>query len=463
MTTITTHPVDELPPWRNLLLFGLQHVLVMAAAPISAVFLMSKALELGPDLTVQLLAVTFLLSGIGSLLQSLGPLGVGVKLPFVMLPGGAPVVMFIAIAQEHGIQTASGAVLLTALLYFVALPVFKKLLRFFPPVVIGTMVVIIGANLIRINAVLVTGQPGTPGFGNPTNLALGLGTVLITVLLFRVLRGMTRQLAVMLGLLAGAFVAAVLGLTSFSFGDGTVFALPTPMPYGMPTLDVIASIPLLIYSLASMAEATGQTVLNGEIVGKEIVPERDVPRTIKADAVVSLLNGIFGTSLMVTSGENIGIVRMSGVRSRFVTAMAGLILIVIGLALPVAALINSIPAAVVGGTGMVVFAIIMVLGIQMLRRVDLTDHANSIICATALLFGLLPIVVPGLYNQLPPNVRSLLGSGVAMAALVAVLMNILFNHLGRPGRDKDLYIPTPKLPNPPVLPESATTGDPAVR
>ncbi len=450
----TTHPVDEIPPFRNLLLFGLQHVLVMAAAPIAAVFLTAKALDFSSDLTVQLLAVAFLLSGVGSLLQSLGPLGIGVRLPFVMLPAGAPAVMFIAIAQEHGIQTASGAVLLTALLYFIALPVFKKLLRFFPPVVIGTMVVIIGANLIRINAMLVTGQPGTPGFGNPTNLALGLGTVLVTVLLFRVLRGMTRQLAVMLGLLAGALAAAAFGLTRFSLGDGTVFALPTPMPYGMPHFDVIASIPLLIYSLAAMAEATGQTVLNGEIVGKQIDTRRDVPRTIKADAVVTLLGGIFGTSLMVTSGENIGIVRMSGVRSRFVTAMAGVLLIVIGLALPVAALINSIPAAVVGGTGMVVFAIIMVLGIQMLGRVNLTDHANSIICATALLFGLLPIVMPGLYHQLPANLRSLLGSGVAMAALVAVLMNILFNHLGRRGRAGNIQILEPDLPASTLAPGS---------
>ena len=450
MTTIdkppTVHPVDEVPSLQRLFIFGLQHVLVMAAAPISAVFLMSQALGFDDDLTVKLLAVTFLLSGIGSLLQSLGPLGIGVKLPFVMLPGGAPVVMFITIAEEHGVRTASGAVLMAAVFYLLALPVFTRLLRFFPPVVIGSMIVVIGANLIRINGLLVTGQPGSPTFGDPVNLGLGLFTVLITVILFRVLRGMTRQLAVMLGLLAGAGLAAVLGLAHFSAGDGTFFAVPTPMPYGTPQFDVLASIPLLIFCLASMAEATGQTVLNAEIVEKEIVPEKAVPRTIRADAVVSFFGSLFGTSLMVTSGENIGIVRMSGVRSRFVTAAAGVILIIIGLLTPVAHLINSIPAAVVGGTGMIVFAIILVLGIQMLNRVDLSDHGNSIICATALLFGLLPIVIPGIYGQLPSNVRTLLSSGVAMAALVAVLMNLLFNHTGSGFKRRgEAYIPTPEV------------------
>lgn len=438
-------PVDEVPPTGKLAAFAVQHVLVMAAAPISSVFLMSKALNFDADLTVRILAVTFVLSGLGSLLQSLGVGGVGVRLPFVMLPGGAPVVMFITIAKENGVPTASGAVLLTAVFYLLALPVFTRLLRFFPPVVIGSMIVVIGANLIRTNALLITGQPGTKDFAAPSNLLLALVTILVTVLLFRWLRGMIRQLAVMFGLILGAAFAWAIGQAHFSFGHGGLFALPSPMPYGAPRFDVVAAIPLLIFSLASMAEAAGQTVLNAEIVGKEIEPDRAVPRTIRADALISLVGGLFGTSLMVTSGENIGIVRMSGVRSRFVTAGAGAILIVIGLITPIAEFINSIPAAVVGATGMIVFSIILVLGIQMLHKVDLSDHGNSIICATALLFGLLPIVVPDIYVQLPANARTLLGSGVAMAALVAVLMNVLFNHVGSRRRRGEAYIPAPRI------------------
>ncbi|MEV6226360.1 solute carrier family 23 protein [Saccharopolyspora shandongensis] len=428
----TPHPVDQRLPLAKLLPFGLQHVLVMAATPISSVFLVSKTLGMTPELTIKLLSATFVLAGLGTLLQSFGPWRFGVRLPFVMLPGGAPVVLFLAIAQEHGLPTASGAVILTGVFYFVALPLFTRLLRFFPTVVIGTMIVIVGVNLVKVGGLLVTGKPGSPDFGNPRDLLLGFATVAFTVLFLRFLTGMLRQLAVVLGLVAGTGMAVLLGATSFGeVGAGGVFNLPDPLPFGAPEFSLFAALPLMVFALVSMAEATGQTVLNGEIVGKEIDPRRDVPRTIRGDALISLLGGFFGTSLMVTSGENIGIVRMTGVRSRYVTAVAGVVLVVIGVVTPIAEVINGIPAAVVGGTAIVVFAVITVLGIQLLRQVDLADHADSVICAVALAFGLLPILVPGVYDRLPSSLSTFLDSGVAVGAFVAVGLNIAFHYLRR--------------------------------
>jgi uracil-xanthine permease len=404
----------------------------MAAAPISSVFLVSKTLGLSSELTINLLSATFILCGLGTLLQSFGPWKLGAKLPFVMLPGGAPIVLFLMIAKEHGLRTASGAVILTGVFYFVVLPVFARLLKFFPTVVIGTMIVIIGVNLIKVSALLVTGQPGTPDFGRPSNILLALGTIAFTVLFFRVLTGMLRQLAVLLGLVAGTAVATIAGAAHFGgAADGPLVAVPQLMPFGVPHFDLLAALPLMIFSIASMAEATGQTVLNGEIVGKDIDARRDAPKTIRGDAIMSLLGGFFGTSLMVTSGENIGIVRVTGVRSRFVTVAAGFVLVAIGLLAPIGRLVNGIPAPVVGGTALIVFAIITVLGIQMLRRVDFTDHGNMVITATALAIGLLPILVPGVYDQFPADARILLGSGVAMGAFVAAGMNILLHHGGR--------------------------------
>lgn len=118
------HPVDEILPLQRLILLGLQHVLVMAASPITAVFLIGKTLNLASDITVNLISATFLMCGLGSLLQSLGPFKFGARLPFIMVPGGAPIVIFLTIAQQTDIQTASGAVILTALFYFAFLPVF---------------------------------------------------------------------------------------------------------------------------------------------------------------------------------------------------------------------------------------------------------------------------------------------------------------------------------------------------
>jgi len=135
--------VDAVLPVSQLLLFGLQHVLVMAAVPITSVFLVAKALGLEPALTVNLISATFLLCGVGTLLQSFGPWKFGARLPFVMVPGGAPIVMFVTIAQQRDLQTASGAVILTALFYFLVLPVFARCLRYFPKIVIGTLLLLV--------------------------------------------------------------------------------------------------------------------------------------------------------------------------------------------------------------------------------------------------------------------------------------------------------------------------------
>lgn len=424
------HPVDQSRPLGRILLFGVQHVLVMAATPISAIFLMSATLRLDPGLTVNLLSAAFVLSGVGSLIQSLGPWKFGPRLPFVMLPGGAPLILFLAIAEQHGLRTATGAVILTAAFYFLVLPVFSRLLAFFPALVIGTMIVIVGVNLVKVGAVLVTGRPGTPGFADPLNLGLGLATIGFTVAFYLFFSGILRQLAVMLGLLAGTCLAAALGAVDLgSATDGGLLTLPQLMPFGSPQFNLVAALPLMLYSLASMAEATGQTVINAEAVGKEIDTRADVPKTVRGDALTSLFGGFFGLPLMVTSGENIGIVRVTGVRSRYVTAAAGVVLIAIGFLAPVTRAISVIPSAVVGGTAMVVFAVITVLGVQMLGRSDLGTHTSTFICAVALALGLLPILVPGVYGGFPPNLRILLESGVAVGAFVAAVLNVLFHHV----------------------------------
>ncbi len=425
----TTHPVDEYRPLARTALFGLQHVLVMAATPISSVFLVATTLGLNPEVTRNLLATSLVLSGLGSILQSWGVGPFGPRLPFVMLPGGAPVILFIGIAQAHGVRTATGAVILTGVFYFLVLPLFCRLLKFFPPIVIGTMIVIVGVNLVKVGGQLIFGRPGQPHFGDLSNIGLGLGTIGLTVLVFLLSTGMARRCAVMLGLVGGSLLGLAMGKTDFSgVGAAGVLHLPSLMPFGTPVFNLAASVPLLIFSLASMAEATGQTVINAEAVGREVDIRRDAARTIRGDALVSTLGGFFGMPLLVTSGENVGIVRITGVRSRYVTVAAGLILIVVGLFAPISAVINGIPPAVVGGTAVVVFSVIVVLGVQMLSRSDLHDQANTFIVAVSLGLGLLPILITNPYAALPDNLRILLESGVAVGALSAALLNGLFNH-----------------------------------
>ena len=423
-------PVDEILPVPQLFLFGLQHVLVMAASPITAAFLVSRALNFSPALTLNLISATFLICGLGTLLQSFGPAGFGARLPFIMVPGGAPIVIFLTIAQQTNLATAAGAVIITAIGYFLILPIFARCLRFFPRLVIGTILILVAVNLVKVYGGIITGQPGSPSFADPTSILLALATIAFTLLFARFLTGLWRQLSVLLGLVLGACVSGALGVMSLAGVEtGAIVSVPSLFPFGWPTFDFIAAIPLVVFSVISMAEATGQTIAIADVVGKDIDAERDVPKTIRGDALASLVGGCLGTSLIITSGENIGIVRATGIRSRYVTAAGGVILVGLALLAPLGRLVNAIPGPVVGGTAIIVFCVIAAMGIDILRKVDLGEHGNLFTLAAALAMGLLPILVPGLYSRFPQSVALVLGNGLAAGTLTAVFFNIIFHHV----------------------------------
>ena len=251
------------------------------------------------------------------------------------------------------------------------------------------MLLLVAVNLVKIYGGTITGKPGSENFADPVNVGLALATIALTVLFSRMFTGTLQRISVMLGLVAGdaARRRARAGSTSPASCRGPFIAVPHLFPFGMPKFDVLASLPLIIFSIISMAEATGQTIATSEIVGRKGDAHAIVPRTIRGDAVASIVGGLFGTSLIITSGENIGIVRATGVRSRYVTAMAGVILVVIALIAPISRLASVLPGPVVGGTAVIVFSIIGVIGINMLRRVDLRGHGAMFTLASALRHG----------------------------------------------------------------------------
>ena len=251
------------------------------------------------------------------------------------------------------------------------------------------------------------------------------------MLFARLFSGILGQLSVLFGLLGGAIIAALAGTMNLDgVLPGAALSVPTLFPFGVPKFDLVAAIPLLVFSVISMAEATGQTVAIAEAVGKEIDVRSEVPKTIRGDALISLVGGCLGTSLIITSGENIGVVRATGIRSRYVTASSGVILIALALFAPLGRLINAIPGPVVGGTAVIVFCIIACMGVDQLRKVDLHQHGNLFTLAAGLAMGLLPILVNGVYSKFPFYVQMVLGNGLAAGTVAAVLINIAFNHIG---------------------------------
>ncbi|MEY9844426.1 xanthine/uracil permease [Streptacidiphilus sp. BW17] len=412
---------DARQPLRRLVPLACQHVLAMAATPVSAVFLVGTSLRLTPGQTASLLATVLVLSGAGSVLQSLGVWSFGARLPFVMLPGGAATALFLQIAHVHGPAVASGSVLLAAALLLAVTPVYGRVVRLFPPLVMGVTVLLVGVSMVRVTTQLLVGASGSAS--SHTLAAAGL-TVALTLLAHLLLRGAWRQSAVLVGMLGGTVLVVVTGLGSFTPAAGPAFSLPHLLPYGTPEFDLPAALPLLLFSLTSLAEATGQTALNSE------KPDlgRDVPRLARADALVSLLGGFLGAPPMVTSSENVGLTRLTGVRSRSVTATAGVLLVAAGLFSPLSRLVAGLPTAVVAGSALVVYAMITAMGVEMLGRALSRirpggSSPDALVVGLALTVGLLPVVAPDLYPDLPDWARTVLGSGVVAGTLTAVLLH----------------------------------------
>ncbi|MFC9440110.1 uracil-xanthine permease family protein [Nocardia sp. NPDC057030] len=430
------HPVDEVPPLGRALASAVQHLVVMVATPITSVLLIGRSLHLDDAQSRALLCATLLFSGIGTILQSGGRFGLGAGLPFVMLPGGAAVVLFIQIAQESDPATASGAVIITALAGIVLVPLARRLVTRLPAVVIASMIVVIGINLVKVAGNLIT----TPDDPAPVrSIVLAAITIAATVLAYRVLPTGWRRLSVLLGMAVGGAVAASLGQFQLRSGSGLGQA-PELFLFGTPHFDLLAAIPLLVFSIGSMAEATGQTVLNAKIVGKRIDTPVTVGRTIRGDAVTSLLSGLFGGPTMVTSGENIGLIRFTNIRSRYVTAGTGVLLIVAAFLAPIGRLVNSLPGPVIGGTAAITFAMIITAGLGLFREVDLTSDPVILTATAALTAGLLPILIPGIYRGFPTDLRLLLGSGVTMTAVVGVLVHLVFAARGRQKSNTDTVV-----------------------
>ncbi|MEV0077996.1 solute carrier family 23 protein [Nocardia neocaledoniensis] len=414
-------PVDEIPPAGRAFAGALQHLVVMIAMPLTSVLLISRSLHLDDDAARALLCGALLFSGIGTVLQSSGRYGLGAGLPFVMLPGGAAVVLFIQIAQTYDPATATGAVLITAVAGIALVPVARRLVRFIPMVVIAAMILVIGVNLVKVGANLITSAEDPTPLRSVTIAGV---TIVVTILAHRFLPAGWRRVSVLIGMGAGTALAAALGRFTLQPGDALV-QLPDPFLFGTPHFDLLAAVPLLVFSIGSMAEATGQTVLNAKVVDKPIDTAPTVGCTIRGDAVTSLLSGLFGGPTMVTSGENIGLIRLTGIRSRYVTALTGLLLILAAFVAPVGRIVNSLPGAVVGATAAIVFATVIASAVGLFRQVDLDDDANLLTATAALTAGLLPILVPGLYRGFPDDLRLLLGSGVTMAAVAGVAVHVL--------------------------------------
>ena len=487
----TVHPVDEVLPTGRLAALGLQHVLVMYAGAIAVPLIVGRALKLSPEDVAFLISADLFVCGLVTLIQSFGATQwFGIKLPVMMGVTFAAVGPMVAMANAtgggaDGARAIFGAIIGAGIFGIIIGPFVSRMLRFFPPVVTGTIILVIGVTLMRIGINWIFGNPVGPtapmiispehakwledlktavggsgialppfipaipeklalaaGMPNPAYAPLagmGVAAFVLAVILgvARFAKGFVSNIAVLIGIVAGGVLAAALGMMSFTkVSAAGWFALVTPFRFGMPTFDAVMILTMCLVMIVVMIESTGMFLALGDMTGRKVTQPM-LSAGLRTDGLGTLIGGIFNTFPYTSFSQNVGLVGVTGVKSRFVCVAGGLILILLGLVPKMAALVEALPTFVLGGAGLVMFGMVAATGIRILSGVDFkTSRNNLFVVAVALGFGMIPLIAPNFKQWLPHSIHPLIESGILLASIAAVVLNAFFN--GASGSAEDL-------------------------
>lgn len=416
-------------PFGRLAVLGLQHVLVMYTGCVTVPLVFGAAAGLDAPAIALLINADLLVAGLVTIVQGAG-VGrlLGVRMPVMAGAAFTAVTPMILIAGEYGIQAVYGSMLAAGVFGILAARPFAKAVRFFPPLVSGIVITVVGLALIGVGVGLVVGDdPKAPDHAAPSRLALAAFVVVVILLVARFGRGFLAQTGVLLGLLAGTAVAVPLGGVDFAgVGAADWTGVSAPFHFGAPHFPPVAVISMCVVMLVLFAESTADLMAVAELTGKELT-DKDLARGLAADGLSGILGGVMNAFIDTVFAQNVGLVSMTRVRSRHVATIAGAILVALGLVPKLGALVAGLPGPVVGATGLVMFATVAAVGISTLRKVEFEGTNNLLIVAVAIGAGLAPEMAPDIYSRLPDGVEIVLGSPVTSATLVAFGLNWAFN------------------------------------
>jgi NCS2 family nucleobase:cation symporter-2 len=441
------NPVDEFLPIPKLLTLGLQHVLVMYAGAVAVPLILGRALKLPPEDVAFLISADLFACGLATLVQCVGFPGVGIRLPVMMGVTFASVgpMLSMAAAPDVGLLGIYGSVISAGVFAVIVAPFMGRLLPLFPPVVTGTIILVIGISLMRVGinwaggglptlTKVVDGVPGAfpnPGYGQLQGLSIALFVLVVILGLLRLFTGFVANVAVLLGIIAGAVLASLLGVMHF---DRVVSAawvdVVIPFRFGVPKFYLIPIVTMCIVMVVVMIESIGMFLALGEMTGTTI-DQPAITRGLRADGVGTVLGGIFNTFPYTSFSQNVGLVGVTGIKSRWVTATGGIIMLALGLLPKMSALVEAVPVVVLGGAGVVMFGMVAATGARILTNVDFKNNRyNLFVVAISVGFGMIPLVAPNFFRHTPDELHPLLESGILLAAIVSVVLNLFFNGLG---------------------------------
>lgn len=410
---------------------GIQHVLAMYAGAVIVPLIVGGAIGLSTEQLTYLVAIDILMCGVATILQVMSNRFFGIGLPVVLGCTFTAVGPMIAIGGDYGVSAIYGAIIVSGVVVILISGFFGKLVKFFPPVVTGSVVTIIGITLIPVAINNMGGGQGAEDFGSVSNILLAFGTLLFIVLLYRFSTGFIKAISILIGIVGGTIVATFMGKVDFSpVRDSDFFHMIQPFYFGTPTFEASPIITMTLVAIVSLVESTGVYFALGDMLGKKIEKE-DLTKGYRAEGIAVVLGGVFNSFPYTTFSQNVGLMQISGVKTKTVIYITGAMLIVLGFIPKIASLTTIIPESVLGGAMIAMFGMIVAQGIKMLSKVVSDTEDNSMIIACSIGIGLGVTVVPELFDSLPTSMKILTSNGIVAGSVTAIVLNIVFNMIPR--------------------------------
>lgn len=406
------------------MILGLQHLLAMYSGSILVPMMIGKALGYNSEQLTYLVATDIFMCGLATILQLQLNKHFGIGLPVVLGVAFQSVAPLTIIGQNHGSGAMFGALIVSGIFVVLISGVFSKLARFFPAIVTGSVITTIGLTLIPVAIGNMGGNTSNP---TPQSVALSLITVLIILLVNIFTKGFLKSISILIGLVSGTVLATMMGLVDFApVGAAPLLHIPTAFYFGAPTFEVTSIIMMCIIAMVSMVESTGVYLALSDIT-QDPIDETRLRNGYRAEGVAVLLGGIFNTFPYTGFSQNVGLVKMSGIKTRLPIYYAAGFLVLLGLLPKFGALAQIIPDPVIGGAMIVLFGFVSLQGMQMLAKVDFAnnDH-NFLIAAVSIAIGV-GFNNSNLFNSFPTELKMFFSNGIVMASLLAVILNAILN------------------------------------
>lgn len=419
------YPVDSKPPFGLTLLLAAQHLLAALGGIIAVPLVLGNVLQLPTPDTIVLVNAALLVSGIVTIIQCQGIGPIGLRLPSVMGTSFTFVAAALAIGfSEYGVAGILGSSLVGSLVMIIGsffMPYVRKL---FPPVVTGVVVMMIGLSLIPVAVDwFAGGQKSDPNYADPANLAMATFVLVLVVALVQWGKGIFSAAAIVIGILVGYVVALALGWINFdNVKNAEIFAVPQPLHFGL-AFPISGIIGMSIAYLVTIVESSGNFLALGNATQTEITGKH-LRGGVLCDGLGSALAAVMSTTPFSSFSQNIGVISLTGVASRYVVTIMGVLLVLAGVFPVFGALIVSIPMPVLGGAGLMMFAMIIAAGIQMLDKVERSKR-NGLIIAISIGCGLAVTTRPELLDKLPSFFKEIFGSGITVGSLLALILNLV--------------------------------------